>query len=168
MNLSTLKWAQWDKTQSRELWGLFICVCIALCTIVAYNIAQKRPDNFPLLPSGQSPLLRWCPRNHVLDGGPGPHEGAILRGKHYLHSKWLAERARSTVRLQRNPSFGETPAQVHFSCRRLCWKVTKYDVHILWLTVSVYELFNAHFAVNLVLWNASNQTVKGRSYKATT
>ena len=27
MNLSTVKWAQWDKTQSRELLGLFICVC---------------------------------------------------------------------------------------------------------------------------------------------
>ena len=25
MNLSTVKWAQWDKTQSRELLGLFIC-----------------------------------------------------------------------------------------------------------------------------------------------
>ena len=42
-----MKWAQWDKTQSRELLGLFICVCIALCTIVAHNIAQNRPDNVP-------------------------------------------------------------------------------------------------------------------------
>ena len=25
MYLSTVKWAQWDKTQSRELLGLFIC-----------------------------------------------------------------------------------------------------------------------------------------------
>jgi len=47
MNLSTVKWAQWDKTQSRELLVLFICVCITLCTIVAHNIAQNRPDNFP-------------------------------------------------------------------------------------------------------------------------
>ena len=30
--------------------GLFICVCIALCTIVAHNIAQNRPDNFPPYP----------------------------------------------------------------------------------------------------------------------
>jgi len=50
MNLSTVKWAQWDKTQSRELLVLFICVCIALCTIVAHNIAQNRPDNFPSYP----------------------------------------------------------------------------------------------------------------------
>ena len=53
MNLSTVKWAQWDKTQSRELLGLFICVCIALCTIVAHSIAQNmenRPDNFPSYP----------------------------------------------------------------------------------------------------------------------
>ena len=28
--------------------SLFLCVCIALCTIVAHNIAQNRPDSFPL------------------------------------------------------------------------------------------------------------------------
>jgi len=50
MNISTVKWAQWDKTQSRELLGLFICVCIALCTIVAHNIARNRHDNFPSYP----------------------------------------------------------------------------------------------------------------------
>ena len=50
MNLSTVKWAQWDKNQSRELLGLFICMCIALCTIVAHNIAQNRPDSFPSSP----------------------------------------------------------------------------------------------------------------------
>jgi len=47
MNLSTVKWAQWDKTQSRELLDIFLCVCIARCTIVAHNILQNRPDNFP-------------------------------------------------------------------------------------------------------------------------
>jgi len=30
--------------------SLFICVCIALCTIVARNIAQNRPDSFPPYP----------------------------------------------------------------------------------------------------------------------
>jgi len=30
--------------------SLFICVCIALCTIVANNIAQNRPDSFPPYP----------------------------------------------------------------------------------------------------------------------
>jgi len=47
MNISTAKWAQSDKTQSRDLLGLFIRLFIALCTIVAHNIAQYRPDNFP-------------------------------------------------------------------------------------------------------------------------
>jgi len=50
MNLSTVKWTQRDKTQSRELLVLFICVCSSLCTIVAHNIAQNRPDNFPSCP----------------------------------------------------------------------------------------------------------------------
>ena len=30
--------------------SLFICVCITLCTIVAHNIAQNRPDTFPTYP----------------------------------------------------------------------------------------------------------------------
>ena len=30
--------------------SLFICVCIARCTIVAHNIAQNRPDSFPPYP----------------------------------------------------------------------------------------------------------------------
>jgi len=30
--------------------SLFMCVCIALRTIVAHNIAQNRPDNFPPYP----------------------------------------------------------------------------------------------------------------------
>jgi len=30
--------------------SLFICVCIALCTTVAHNIAQNRPDSFPSYP----------------------------------------------------------------------------------------------------------------------
>jgi len=30
--------------------GPFTGVCIALCTIVAHNIAQNRPDNFPSYP----------------------------------------------------------------------------------------------------------------------
>ena len=38
MNLSAVKWAQWDKTQSRELLGLFICVCIVPCTIMLHTI----------------------------------------------------------------------------------------------------------------------------------
>ena len=50
MNLRTVKWAQWDKPQFRELLGLFICVCSSLCTIVAHNTAQNRPDNFPSCP----------------------------------------------------------------------------------------------------------------------
>jgi len=36
------------QTQSRELLGLLIY--IALCTTVAHNIAQNRPDNFSSYP----------------------------------------------------------------------------------------------------------------------
>jgi len=65
MNPSTVKWAQWGKTQSRELLGLFMCVCIALCTTVAHNIAQNRPDNFPFY----SPDNHHCSDNAYLREG---------------------------------------------------------------------------------------------------
>jgi len=40
---------------NKQLLGLFICVCIALCTTVTHNIAQNRPDNF----------LSYPPDNHL-------------------------------------------------------------------------------------------------------
>ena len=49
----------------------------------------------------------------------------------YLHDIWLAGRPRTTILLQRDQSFGEMLDQVHFSCRCLCWKLTKYDLRIL-------------------------------------
>ena len=46
--------AQWngpsETKPNPENCCLFICVCIALCTIVAHNIAQNRPDSFPPYP----------------------------------------------------------------------------------------------------------------------
>jgi len=66
MNLSTVKWAQWDKTHSRELLGPFICVCIALCTIVVHTIAQNRPDNFP---SYAPDSHRCCNDVYLREGG---------------------------------------------------------------------------------------------------
>jgi len=38
---------------------------------------------------------------------------AILTGKSYLHGKWLAETARSTILQEEHPSFGETLDQMH-------------------------------------------------------
>jgi len=58
MNLSTVKWAQWDKAQSRELLGLFMC---AHCTVhnCCAQYCTEQTWQFFLLPSRQSPLLRW-------------------------------------------------------------------------------------------------------------
>ena len=96
MNLSTVQWAQWDKTQSRELLGLFICVCSSLCTIIAHNTAQNRPDKFSLLPPGQSPLLRWC----LFEGKGEMVLGRISRGWHTdnpggRHSIWTNQQSTS-------------------------------------------------------------------------
>jgi len=38
------------QNQIQRTVSLFICVCIALCIIVAHNIAQNRPDSFPPYP----------------------------------------------------------------------------------------------------------------------
>jgi len=93
---------------------------------------------------------RW---NRVLDGGTrSPRAKGQFWGVKRLHGKWLAKKARSIILLQQNPSFGKTPDQANFSCRRLRWKATKYDVHILWLTVSVYELFECPSYSQLILW----------------
>ena len=53
------------------------------------------------------------------------------RRGHYLHGMWLAGRPRTTILLQQDQSFGEMLDHAHFSCRSLCWEVTKYDVRIL-------------------------------------
>ena len=41
MNLCTVKWAQWDKTQSGELLGLFICVCVLRCAQLLHTILHR-------------------------------------------------------------------------------------------------------------------------------
>jgi len=46
-------------------------VCIALCTIVAHNIAQNRPDSFPPYP----------PDDHHISDDVYLREGEIRRGK---------------------------------------------------------------------------------------
>ena len=48
--------------------SLFICMCIALCTIVAHNIAQNRPDNFPPYP----------PDNHHISDDVYLREGGCI------------------------------------------------------------------------------------------
>jgi len=48
--------------------SLFICVCIALCTIVAHNIAQNRPDSFPPYP----------PENHHCSDDVDLREGGTI------------------------------------------------------------------------------------------
>jgi len=55
--------------------SLFICVCIALCTIVAHNIAQNRPDSFPPYPpddhhSSDDVYLREGGANRFTNGRP--------------------------------------------------------------------------------------------------
>ena len=54
--------------------SLFICVCIALFTIVAQNIAQNRPDSFPPYP----------PDNHHISNDVYLREGGIYESRKRL------------------------------------------------------------------------------------
>jgi len=75
------------------------------------------------------------------------------------HGKLLDRKWRSTFFLQWNMSLGEMLDQVHFSCKKICWKVAKYDLNIFSLTVSLYELFEwPSYMAELWQFNAeSNQ-----------
>jgi len=48
LNLTQQKYTYTNKLTNKQLLGLFICVCIALCTTVAHNTVQNRSNNFPL------------------------------------------------------------------------------------------------------------------------
>jgi len=63
--------------------SLFMCVCIALCTIVAHNIAQNRSDSFPPYP----------PDNHHISDDVYLREGGLRSyvrnaGRGQLSSEW--------------------------------------------------------------------------------
>ena len=51
----------------RTVRSVHMCVCIALCTIVAHNIARNRPDNFPSYP----PDNHHCSDDAYLREGEG-------------------------------------------------------------------------------------------------
>ena len=90
-----MKWAQRDRTQCRELSGLFMCVCTALCTIVAHNTAQNRPDNF----LSYSPDNQHCSDDVYLKEG-GPH--TLTARSRESHVMTAAERQHRTPSLTRD------------------------------------------------------------------
>ena len=97
--------------------SLFICVCIALCTIVAHNIAQNRPESFPPCPpddhhSSDDVYLReggmgnttyitikmlqntyWWIRLGVKCSGGSHGSSSIVTGRHRRHLKRVASDA---------------------------------------------------------------------------
>ena len=52
------------KSKNKQLLSLFICVCSSLCTTVAHNIAQNRPDQFSvyLREGGINQVSSFCKR----------------------------------------------------------------------------------------------------------
>ena len=54
--------------------SLFICVCSSLCTTVAHNTAQNRPDNFPSCP----PDNHHCSDVYLRERGGGQPTAAFL------------------------------------------------------------------------------------------
>jgi len=126
-----------------------LCRCCLLLQSVAWSICLSVGLSVTIL----SPVKRlnrsgwrlgcglgWTPKRPkpCTDGGPyPPREGAILRGKRYLHGELLTKRSRSTILLQQNPSFGYTPDRVRFNCRKLC---QSDKIRCTYLVIN-YELF---------------------------
>jgi len=137
MNLSTVKWAQWDKTQSTELLGLFICMCIALCTIVAHNIAQNRPDSFPSYPphnQNSLSLIDWVKAVH-----PTRHKIGHCRDVLPSHSL-------DTEKTKSKP--GETTTKIYNKPRLM--QITKFTKH----KITMYRIRNTKILLQLnINWN---------------
>jgi len=129
------------RVEAAYCYGRSTVVCWSVCRS-ATILGPTKTAELTEMPFGMWTRVWVGPMNRVRWGPDPACERAILRGKRYPYGKWLAERVWSAIFLQRNSSFRETPDQVHFSCRKLCWRVTKYDTNISWLTVPVYELFN--------------------------
>ena len=77
--------------------SLFICVCIALCTIVAHNIAQNRPDSSPPYP----PDNHHCSDDvYLREGGMDRTEISKIRWIHwFLSPKEQNAKLRELMRL---------------------------------------------------------------------
>jgi len=69
-----------------------------------------------------------------------------------MRYKVLAKRPIATGPLQWNLTFGEMLDQVHFSCTRLCWKVTKHDVLDLLIKHDVLDLLVNCVSLRLFEW----------------
>jgi len=94
-----------------------VCLSVGRSVILLIRAKMAEPIEMPF------GVWTWmCQRNHALVGvSRSPKQMSNFEGrKRSLHGKRLTER------VQWNQSHGETPVQVHFSCKKLCWKVTKY------------------------------------------
>jgi len=81
---------------------------------------------------------RWC----ITCGSRSLHATGHFWGGRYRYGKWLVERAISIIFVQRNPIRALEERQTRcISVAGNCWKVTKYDARILWLTVSPIRSF---------------------------
>ena len=69
MNLSTVKWAQWDKTQSREL-----LVCSYVCALHCAQLLHRTDLIIFPLTLQTIPRLRWC----LFKGRGGSDIGEVL------------------------------------------------------------------------------------------
>ena len=75
--------------------SLFICVCIALCTIVAHNIAQNRPNSFPPYPPDNH---HYSDDVYLREGGRSPFGTEVdLSGGHIVLDGFPALRERGTA-----------------------------------------------------------------------
>ena len=130
---------QRDKTQSRQLLVLFICVCIALCTIVAHNTAQNRPHNFP----------SYRPDNHCSD----MREGGMPACKYEVIKSRLVKALtlRAPGRRLRWPTSLSPP----FLSLAACIKVLSVLTSTRWGTRTSIRVENHSLAAALLSWTSA-------------
>jgi len=94
---------------------LYVCLCV--------TILSRAKTAEPI----EMPFGLWTRvglRNHVLDGGPDPlFKGTILRKEHYLHGKWLDERAAERAKM----TFFYDRMRASEKCRTECISVVGDD-----------------------------------------
>jgi len=95
--------------------SLFICVCITLCTIVAHNIAQNRPDSLPPYPPDNQKITTAPMMSIWGNGGKSTYEFLLVFHSHYvpiLHCLWDIARHWSKIAVLTYPT------SIWHPCRR--------------------------------------------------
>ena len=137
-----------------------VCLSVGRSVTILSRATTAEPIEMPFARAVDSggphePCIRWCPDLPMRrDNCEGGNFTCTANG-------WLKEHQQILV-------YNEIHALEKRKCisavgLKLCWKVTKYDIHIMWLTVLVYEFLNAPRALSKFRHNTAHVVCKHRT-----